>query len=264
MTASARFRSRAIGVFLIAGLLPLGALRGVSAPAPVLILGPMLGHVSETEANVWIRGSGPARWGVQISESPDLAHSRRILGRDLAEGEGFNSSVSIPGLHAGQRYHYTVLLNGKPAILPPYPSFTTAPAPGGPQHLRFAFISCSGYAPHDPAAGWADLSLRTNYDLILQLGDNHYANSTQLQKQRDGYLGQRLCSSFREATSRVPVYGIWDDHDFAENDSDSTVPGREEIFRAFKEHWANPAYGEPGNPRVNLKYTRGCGVLHAR
>lgn len=235
-------------------LLPHGLL---SAASPRwLVLGPMLGHVSESEARVWVKASGESKVSVRISESSDLSRARRITGDLLAESTAFAGTVLVPGLLPDHRYYYAVFLDGKPAMAAPYPSFVTALPPGTKGHLRFAFTSCSGYSAHDPAAGWADLGLRTNLDLILQLGDNHYGNSPRLEKQRAAYLNQRQTASFRDATSRIPDYGIWDDHDFGDNDSDSTIPGREEAFRAFKEHWANPAFGETNNPGVYFKFTR--------
>lgn len=225
--------------------------------APFLLLGPMLGHVTETNARIWIKASAPARVEVVVATTPDLEPSRRVEGPGLPPETAAADTIDIPGLEPAHRYFYCVRLDGQPVMSPPYPSFVTAGAAGERGHLRFAFVSCSGYSPHDPAPSWADLSLRTNIDLILQLGDNHYGNSTALAKQREAYLGQRICSSFREATSRIPTYGVWDDHDFAGNDSDSTWPGREEAFQAFREHWANPAYGEPGNPGVYFEFVRG-------
>ncbi len=233
-------------------------LTGAASGAPKwLVLGPMLGHVSDSDARIWVKASGESKLSVRISEAEDLSHARRLTGDSLAEPSAFTGTVTVGGLQPDHRYYYSIFLDGKPAMVAPYPSFVTAPKPGTKGHLRFAFTSCSGYSAHDPAASWADLGLRTNIDLILQLGDNHYGNSPRLEKQRAAYLNQRRTTSFRDATSRLPDYGIWDDHDFGDNDSDGTLVGKEEAFRAFKEHWANPAFGESDNPGVYFKFSRG-------
>lgn len=246
---------------LVSALLGLlcGAAAGVDAAeaAKWLTLGPMVGHVTDSDARIWVQASAPARVSVRIGENAELARSRTVSGPDLSADQNFSGQVLIPDLHAGHRYFYSVLLDGRPVGLPPYPSFSTPPASGTPHPLRFAFFSCSGYQPEDPAAGWAELGMRAPVDLILMLGDNHYGNSPELATQRKAYLGQRRSPAFRELTSRVPLYGIWDDHDFGPNDSDGSLPGKETALRAFKEHWANPSFGEPGSPGVYFKFTRG-------
>jgi alkaline phosphatase D len=164
--------------------------------------------------------------------------------------------VTVSGLQPAQRYFYCVLLDGRPAMLAPYPSFITAPPEGTPGRVRFAFISCVGYHHYDAAAGWADM-VRTNFDLVLLLGDNHYGNSPLPAKQRAAYYDQRRTAGYREVTGRVPAYAVWDDHDYGPDNSDGTLKGKDLALQSFKEHWANPAYGEPDNPGVYFKFTRG-------
>ena len=53
------------------------------------------------------------------------------------------------------------------------------------------------------------------------------------------------------------MYAVWDDHDFGVNDSDGTQNDKELSLRTFKEFFANPAYGEPDDPGVYFKFTRG-------
>jgi alkaline phosphatase D len=67
----------------------------------------------------------------------------------------------------------------------------------------------------------------------------------------------RQVGGFRDLTAKVPCVGIWDDHDFGPNDSDGTLPGKAESLRAFREAWANPAFGEAENPGCYFKFTRG-------
>jgi alkaline phosphatase D len=123
--------------------------------------------------------------------------------------------------------------------------------------MRIAFGSCVGKEGWLDAAAWADLEARTNVDLILMLGDNHYANTTDPIKQRAAFVAHRRNPGFAALTQRTPVYAIWDDHDFGPNDSDGTVKGKERALQTFKEFFANPASGEPDNPGVYFKLTRG-------
>ena len=114
------------------------------------------------------------------------------------------------------------------------------------------------------APAWAELAARRtmkpeqgSFDLLLMLGDNHYANTTEPEKLRVYYTAHRLTGGWRELAAHSPIYAIWDDHDFGPNDSDGTQAGKEESLRIFKEYWANPACGEPGNPGCYYTFTRG-------
>lgn len=223
---------------------------------PFLELGPMLGHTGSTNAGIWVKASRPAKFAVRVGREPDLSDAQVYRGPRLVSESACMGHVEVSGLKPAQRYSYCVLLDGRPAMLPPYPSFVTAPPEGRPGHVRFAFISCVGYNHYDSAAGWADM-VRTNFDLILFLGDNHYGNSPLPEKQRAAYYDQRRTAGYREITRSTPGYAIWDDHDFGPDNSDGALKGKEQALQCFKEHWANPAYGEPDNPGVYFKFAWG-------
>ena len=227
-------------------------------PGPAYLqLAPMLGHIGPNEARIWVQATGAAKLTVRVSESADFAAAREVAGPELKEASAFTGVVVVPGLKAGTRYFYTVLLDGQPALARPWPGFTTAPADGAKGRLRFAFGSCAGKEPWLDAATWADLEARTTADLVLLLGDNHYANSTDPAKQRAAFIAHRSNPGFRALFQRTPLYAIWDDHDFGVNDSDGTQPGKEDSLRTFTEFFANPGAGEPDNPGVYFKFTRG-------
>lgn len=224
--------------------------------SPYLLLGPMIGHTSSTNARIWVRASEPARVAVRIGTEPELSRARVISGARLTTNTANVGEIFISGLQAKTQYYYTVLLNGKPALSQPYPQFTTPPKEGTDARVRLAFTSCVGFKGYDSAAGYADMATRTNIDLLFMLGDNHYANTNDLAKQRLFYFDQRRQSGWRELTSRLPTYGIWDDHDYGPDNSDRTLKGKEVSLRAFKEHWANPFYGQTNDPGIYSRFTR--------
>jgi alkaline phosphatase D len=231
-------------------------IREISASAAAYLeVAPMLGHVSSTEARIWAQASEPARLSVRISTKHDLLGSRTIRGPKLEAGAGWMGHVVVSNLQSSTRYYYCVLLDGNPAMLKPYPSFTTAPPEGQPGHVRVAFTSCVGFHGYDATAGYADMG-RTNIDLLLMLGDNHYANTNDPIIQRQFFFDQRRTAGWRGLSPGTPIYAIWDDHDFGPDNSDGTLKGKERALQTFKEQWANPAYGEPDNPGVYFKFTR--------
>jgi alkaline phosphatase D len=97
----------------------------------------------------------------------------------------------------------------------------------------------------------------TPLDLVLLLGDNHYANTTDPEKQRAALIAHRTNAGFRALFQRTPLYAIWDDHDFGVNDSDTTQKGKEDALRTFTEFYANPGYGQPDDPGVYCRFSRG-------
>lgn len=219
--------------------------------------GPMLGHVAHDHALIWVKASNASKVTVKVAGGPAMENARVISGPALTADTAFAGVVEIPDLQPGQRYFYIVMLDGNAVTAPPAASFITAPAPGATGKVRFAFVSCSGYRGYMAAASWGEMAIRANFDVLLQLGDNHYANTTDLAKLRANYLNHRVVGGFRELTAKVPCVGVWDDHDYGPNDSDGTQPGKENSLRAFREAWANPSFGEDGNPGCYFQFTRG-------
>ena len=227
-------------------------------PGPAYLqLAPMLGHVSSSDARVWVKATGAAKWCVRVSERADLVDARTIGGPELMEASAFTGVALVGDLKAATRYFYSVLVDGQAATSRPWPSFTTAPADSEKGRVRFAFGSCVGKEPWLDAALWADLDARTPVDLVLLLGDNHYANTSEPDKQRAAFIAHRDNAGFRSLFQRTPMYAIWDDHDFGVDNSDGTQQDKELSLRTFQEFFANPAFGEPENPGVYFKFTRG-------
>lgn len=230
---------------------------GSVASAPYLELGPLLGHVSSSNALVWIKASGPARFSVRVGQKMDLSDGTEIKGPRLEADSDFMGQVLLPKLNSSRHYHYCALLDGRPAMLPPYPSFATAPPELSPTRVRIAFVSCVGYNGYDSAATWADLAARTNFDLLLMLGDNVYANSTDATVLGQYFAVQRHLPGYADIARHVPQYAIWDNHDYGPEPADRTARNKDRALQLFRNLWPNPAYGEPDNPGVYHKFTRG-------
>ena len=194
-----------------------------------LILGPMIGHTSATSTRIWVKASSAARLSIVIGENEDLQDGLLVQGAFLTQDSDFIGIVDINELRPSTRYYYNILINDQPSMLSPYPFFETAPPQGRRGRMRFAFISCVG-KPRAANPAWRDLA-NVSIDILLQLGDNHYANSTKPMVQRAAYYAHRALPGFREITRRTPTLGIWDDHDFATNDSDRTAKGKEKSLQ---------------------------------
>ncbi len=222
-----------------------------------LELGPLLGSITATNAKVWLKASAPGRLSVVVGKDRELSEPVSIDAPELTAETFFSTQVIISRLEPSTRYYYAVSLDGDLVTPKPFASFVTAPRDGASGRQRFAFVSCVGYNGFDSAATWADMATRTNFDLLLMLGDNHYGNTTDPAKHFEMFGVQRQLPGYAEICRRVPQYAIWDNHDYGPEPADKRQPKKTESLRAFKMLWPNPAYGEPDNPGVYFKFTRG-------
>jgi alkaline phosphatase D len=222
-----------------------------------LDLGPLLGNVTATNAKVWLKASAAGQAMIAVGKNRDLSDRINFDAAELTAETFFSAQVLIGGLEASTRYYYAVLIDGELATPKPFPSFMTAPLDGTSGHQRFAFVSCVGNNGFDSAATWADMATRTNFDLLLMLGDNHYGNTTDPAKHFEMFGVQRHLPGYAEISRRVPQYAIWDNHDYGPEPADKRQPKKADSLRAFKMLWPNPAYGEPDNPGVYFKFARG-------
>ena len=154
-------------------------------PDDLLVLGPLLRHVDETSATVWVRTADAARVTVTRAGRAWHAPTFRVHGSHFA-------LVVCDGLTPGTDEPYEVRVDDVRV----WPREGAAPSrirtlePGRDPHL--AFGSCRTSAPHD-AAGNARhgvdalrslaLALREDPgaewpDLLLLLGDQVYADTT--------------------------------------------------------------------------------------
>ena len=232
---------------------PRNAIRG----GAFLELGPLLGDVTATGAQVWLKASGEGLLSVAVGREADLSDREGFKAPKLKAASFFSASVRLKDLEPATKYFYAVLMDGELVTPRPYPSFTTAPAEGAGGRQRFAFVSCVGYNGFDSAAAWADLASRTNFDTLLMLGDNHYGDTADPAKHFVTFAVQRRLPGYADLSRRVPQYAIWDNHDYAPQPTDKRAPGKAESLRAFQMLWPNPAFGEPDNPGVYFKFTRG-------
>ena len=219
-------------------------------PAASLLQGPMLGHVDDHSAKIWCALDEKGEVKIRISEDPNLKNAQVISGKDFEMG-----AISIDGLKADTLYHYQIEAHQYSKSARSH--FRTMKPLGKSLKLRFMFSSCSGKTGSDEDAAWNDISQLNDVDLILMLGDNHYADSTNPEVITKHYLSHRAIGGFKRATSRIPTYGIWDDHDYGPNNSDGKTKGKEDSLKIFKAHWANPSYGEKGNPGIYFTYSVG-------
>ncbi|MGY8687617.1 MAG: alkaline phosphatase D family protein [Verrucomicrobiales bacterium] len=238
-------------------------LQCLAAAGPKLIhAGPMVGHVSDTTASVWIRiKHGTRVTGVAVQgnrfHKPTHWHDR---GADC-------HVIGFSGLQAATKTAIT-LTSTRDGSDPEEVTmdFNTYPAPSQTGDVRLAFGSCSKISQY-PSGPIYNAIAKEDPQMMIFLGDNayfivadgsdkHFSTSGPVgdwnfpDSMRARHLLTRVHPDLQTMLRRVPSYGIWDDHDYGPDNSDRTFELKEEALRIFKQMWANPGWGTPETPGI--------------
>lgn len=239
--------------------------RAVSAST--ISAGPMVGHVTESTALIWLR-------------APD------VPSRDI-DVLAIQNGVRVRGVEVAQALHmYHFLLEGLLSDAPVHVEITvsregmetethdlmfhTAAPPEPTGTLRIAFGSCSkdSRLPYIPVY---EAMAFEQPDLAIFVGDNTYFTVGEGDWSTSGPVGdwnsveQMVSRHMRTRTNpylqnlmrTTPMYGIWDDHDYGPNNADRELDSKEDALEIFKAVWANPYYGTEETKGIYSKFRRG-------
>lgn len=113
--------------------------------------------------------------------------------------------------------------------------------------MRIAIGGCLSYAPGGVAL--ADIALQQP-DLMVWLGDNIYADTTDMGRMRALYDQLDANPRFAALRGSVDMMAVWDDHDFGGDNVNRTYPRREESKAEFLRFWRasedDPRWDQPG------------------
>jgi len=240
---------------LAAALLRPFAGLAVTPGYPRLMEGPMVGGVTPDSITLWGRAGGEFDLEVEYGADPDLAAPMRSAPVRVTAATDFTARITLTGLAPATRYYYRLRVDGIPDRYRLTPS-STHTAPAGPAPFRVAFGSCTRHQldweqPIFPVITAAEP------DLFFWLGDYIYADTTNAWVMAEEYRRQRAIASTQSLMRSVPQLAVWDDHDFGLNNSDRGNPMRESSLAAFRNYWANPAFGLPECPGVFFQYAYG-------
>jgi len=223
-----------------------------------LIHGPMVGSVTENSARFWVRTNGIKTVRVLLCRHDNFFD--KIISSPLIQSdptEEYTAILDVTGLKPSTHYFYKLEIDH--AIQPRTYSFKTFPPANQNAEFEIIFGGCACYIPWHNYM-WSTIKKHKPAALLL-LGDNvyiDYPKNTEIQQYC--YYRRQSEYHFRNLISGVPVYAIWDDHDFANNNSFGTPrpnkpPWKKEVLRTFKNQWVNPAYGTGNTPGVFFKFT---------
>ena len=269
-------RARAGAPFLTFCILHFAFLAPPAWGQTKIIAGPMLGHVSDTSARLWMQLNTSEAVTVRVFD----VIRNQPMGAVRVDVEGpapFIFDAPLSGLKPNHNYRVEVLFDDQPVDLPePQPVIRTAPPPGEATTFTVGFGSCMSPAAlggQDGEAGAGKMPIFKPLDLIKPRAFFFLGNSGYLpvdlkewpQKKRQA---MRMLHDFQHNVRAAPdlqrllrssaIYGMWDEHDFGSAESgggtDGAGPGgfvfAKESRAAFIRFWPNPDYGTPETPGV--------------
>ncbi|MEK2495232.1 alkaline phosphatase D family protein [Kitasatospora purpeofusca] len=243
------------------------AAKAGSAPAltvtPSVQAGPLVGHVSETTARLWARpGLDPAAYPTWQCEVKVGGAVVKTVTANVSTDNDNTVLLDVSGLQANTKYDYTIksTTSGAPAV-PMAGSFRTAPATGTAAKVTLGVGSCAHNVPNSL---WTR-AMTEGCDGFVMLGDTPYADmglsgaASELDRIRRHHRDFLAVPEIANMVRSMPVWGTWDDHDFAGNDTDGRASQKFDYRKAFVDYRANANFGHvTGNP-TQLLTGRGAG-----
>jgi alkaline phosphatase D len=213
--------------------------------------GPMVGAVTESGARIFVRTDATRRVALYLRDEALPAARWLAAVAYPSPDDDFTATLEASGLTPSHAYTYEIEVDG--VLAPRSGRFETAPRTGDGSAFRVVLGSCARLWDQPIFGPIAAASP----ELFVFLGDNHYANSPDLESLWWFYR-RALEVPQRGALARTTsTLAIWDDHDFVGNNTDRTSPGRDAALRAFGDYWAQPAGGIAGQPGIFTRVVRG-------
>jgi phosphodiesterase/alkaline phosphatase D-like protein len=204
------------------------------------------GNITPTSGTVAARLDTPGvKVRLRISTNPGLTPALYSSTVTTAVTSSGAVKLTVQGLQPDTDYYYGVEVAGVlRSELESRGRFRTFPLGRG--SFKIAFGSCGDFRHADQSAYDAILNERPL--LFINTGDLHYSdtNSTSADDYRANY-DQVLSHPNQGPLYRgVPVAYMWDDHDFAGNDSNGSAMGRDAARAVYRERVPHYPIGPTG------------------
>ncbi|NQZ76301.1 MAG: alkaline phosphatase D family protein [Ekhidna sp.] len=222
---------------------------------PGIIHGPMIGDVSTNKAKVWVRTHLKKNVVLEVSKDESFFTIEISINATTDPSKENTAIFNLENLEGNTRYYYrakTEKTSYKSG------SFRTL----GQDKFSIAFGACSAHIP------WREYMWSTMYshrpDAFFTLGDNVFIDYPKNgQVQQYCYHQRQSNAHWQKFVANTPVYAIWDDHDFGDNDDFGELKKYEpawkyDNWKRFQNQWANASYGG-GNEDPGVWFKKSMG-----
>lgn len=209
--------------------------------------GPVLGSLATDGVAIWVRTTVPQRVTARLLGPSSGRQFEQTVTTQATDDN--THSFRFSGLEVDSAYRYRIVtedgaVEGR---------FRTRGAGG--RETRIVFGSCYDQARMAQEGGIVFRKMRErNADAVIFLGDFPYSSAGRLAELRSGHRLIRENGHFSALASSVPLYAIWDDHDFGENDADGSNRYKDEALQAFAEYWPNPENKDRGEKGIYTSF----------
>jgi len=112
-----------------------------TALSQVLTHGPVVGGVTASTANVFVRTDQPASVGLRYGTDANLGTFLIAQTFQTSSENDFTKIIPLANLTAETTYYLSVTINGVPQSASPYPYFTTFPPSGSSRSYNFVVLT---------------------------------------------------------------------------------------------------------------------------
>ena len=204
-----------------------------------IIHGPLMGNFTDKQASFWIRTDKQRKIFLSINDQKKAFSARTLQETD------FTTLITAENLQPNTTYQYKLGTASNPNL--EEGSFTTFPETGKPASFQIGFGGGAGYTLQYERM-W-DTLLTHPLTAFFLMGDNVYIDQPEYPEIQDYcYYRRQSRPEFRRFTRSVPVFSIYDDHDFGKDDcyggtSIHTPAWKVPVWEKFTHQYANPYYG---------------------
>jgi|SRR5690554_5133400 len=219
-------------------------------------LGPIAGAVTDTSADILVKTYSPKQEiQIELFTQQDVENSL-FSQRVHSEEEKYNYvKIKIDNLKPNTTYYYRAIVNGYPSKR--WNSFKTFP--NKEYNFSFGFGSCQQSSWGKPDPEIFPVIANDTLRFFIQLGDWTYPDTTEKKygyryNEKKDLLEKSYQSKYNsnypfvsEVLSQMPVLYVYDDHDFAGNNSAGDDPAKENTLWAYKNFFPHYELKNPEN-----------------
>ncbi|MES2401762.1 MAG: alkaline phosphatase D family protein [Pseudomonadota bacterium] len=228
------------------------------AMRPQMAHGIQSGDPTSNSAVIWTRSDRPARMWAEWATTPSFANATRVRGPYLLDDSDFTGRIDLQQLLAGQEIFYRIVLqdlHNERVLSEAMPGHLRLPSEAGTKaarNVRFAWSGDTAGQGWGINEAWGGMKIyeairQTNPDFFLHSGDTIYADgpiqaqvrlpdgtmwnnivteevskvAEALNEYRGRYRYNLMDANIRRMGAEVPQIWQWDDHEVANNYSDS-------------------------------------------
>ncbi len=232
------------------------------AVGQALTHGPVVGGVTTSSANVFVRTDQETSVALRYGTDPNLATYLVSQTVQTSAASDFTTIIPLTGLQAEMTYYLNAVVNDIPHLSePPYPSFKSFPPQGVSRNFRFVVLTdfATVQSLTKTTITFASASAELP-DFVFIGGDFDHRNPDTLADKRTMFkeLYDRMTPFMSDFVplilERTAIVHQWDDHDAGGNNLNRTYRGWRVTRQVFQEYV--PSYPLPAvSPGIWQKFT---------